>query len=97
MLKHNEANPLSVHQLRRIDFCPPHFTPVLFDLATQEKTISDWIWENLEGRFCLIDYYQPSENGGHSMQKMAAFEQPGEASYFALILNTVNSYNSHSM
>lgn len=94
MLKHNEVNPLNVHQLRRMEFCPPHFTPVFFDLSAAEKTISDWIWENLEGRFCLIDHYQTSDTG-NNMQKMAAFEQPGEASYFALILNTINSYDNN--
>ena len=94
MLKHNEANPLSVHQLRRMDYCPPYFTAVHFDLATQDKSISDWIWENLEGRFYYGDFYTEDDNGKAGMQKMAAFELPGEASYFALVLTTINAYDN---
>ncbi len=95
MLKHNEANPLSVHQLRRMDHCPPHFTFVHFNLSTVEKNITDWIWENFEGRFYIGDHFTEEQNNSFSMQKIAAFEIPGEASYFALILNTINTYEQN--
>lgn len=92
MLKNNEVNPLTVFGLRRVDSNPPHFTTVHFDLACQEKTITDWIWENLDGRFYFGDFYTETDSGGTSAQKMVSFEIPGEASYFALILNTINKY-----
>lgn len=92
MLKHNEANPLSVHQMRRLEHCPPHFIPVRFGLATQEKNITDWIWENLDGRFYLSDYYAETDTNSLNMEKVAAFEIPGEASYFALMLSTINTF-----
>lgn len=92
MLKHNEVNPLAVFGLRKVDHCPPHFTPVLFELGTNEKNITDWIWENLDGRFYLGDYYTENSTGGLSVQKMASFEIAGEASLFALVLNTINKY-----
>jgi hypothetical protein len=89
MLKHKEANPLTVFGLRRMTHCPPHFTPIKFDLRTNEKIISDWIWEHLEGRFYMGDEYQ--ENGKNlGMRKVVAFEVPGEASYFSLLLDTIN-------
>lgn len=94
MLKHNEVNPLAVFGLRRVEHCPPHFTQVKFDLSTQEKTITDWIWEHLDGRFYIGDYYHESTSSGVNMQKMVAFETPGEASYFSLILDTINQYSS---
>jgi hypothetical protein len=94
MLKHNEVNPLAVFGLRRVDHCPPHFTKVTFDLATQEKTVTDWIWEHLDGRFYIGDFYIESTGSGVNMQKMVAFETPGEASYFSLILDTINQYQS---
>jgi hypothetical protein len=93
MLKHNDPNPLSVHQMRRVDHLPPHFTPVLFGIATQEKAITDWIWENLEGRFFFGDFYSETESGSLDTQKAAAFESAGEASMFALILDTINRYD----
>lgn len=92
MLKHNEANPLNVFQLRRVEHCPPHFTTIKFSLRTNEKNITDWIWENLSGRFFLGDDYSENESGHLQFDKIAAFEQPGEASYFSLILDTVNTH-----
>jgi hypothetical protein len=52
MLRDGEANPLTVHGLRELDRCPPHFIKVQFELKTSHpKKITDWIWENFEGRF----------------------------------------------
>ena len=93
MLKHNDPNPLSVHQMRRLEHCPPHFVPVYFGLATQDKNITDWIWENAEGRFYYGDYYSETDAGALDVQKVAAFESAGEASMFALVLDTINTYN----
>lgn len=96
MLKHNEINPLAVFGLRRVDHCPPHFSPVRFDIKVNEKQITDWIWEHLDGRFYFGEYYYDSGNGAFASQKMAAFEEPGEASYFALVLDTVNKSPDYS-
>lgn len=90
MLKHNEANPLAVFGLRELEHCPPHFTQVYFDAKCRDKTISDWVWVNLSGRFWLGDwYYKDSSNNVH-IQKCVAFELPGEASMFALVLDQIN-------
>ena len=90
MLKHNEVNPLSVFGMRRMDHCPPHFVAMRFDTRTQDKTITDWIYEHLEGRFYFGDDYYNTPSGSVQMNKIAAFELPGEASYFSLILDTIN-------
>jgi len=91
VLKHNEVNPLSVFGLRRVDHCPTHFTKFTFDLQTNDKSVTDWIYENLTGRFYYGDeYYLHESNGKVGMSKCAAFEIPGEASYFALQLDTIN-------
>ena len=47
MLKHGEPNPLNVHQLRRVNHCPPHFEQVMFEPYATEKQITDWLYENL--------------------------------------------------
>jgi hypothetical protein len=91
-LQHREANPLAVFGMRMMDHCPPHFSKVKFNLATSEKVIIDWIWEHLDGRFYYGDDYQAADGGTIYMQKLVAFELPGEASYFALMLDTFNSH-----
>ena len=90
MLKYGEPNPLSVFGLRRIEHCPPHFISIFFSIYTQEKTITDWIYTNLTGRFYLNDHFEDTGTGSINLCKCAAFEIPGEASYFSLILNTIN-------
>lgn len=94
MLKHGEVNPLNVHSLRKIDWCPPHFECVQFDLRIGEKTITDWIYENLEGRFYFgqIDVRESLTSPTHR-KTLVGFEYPGEASYFSLHLTQLNSYN----
>ena len=92
MLKNNEANPLAVFGLRELDHCPPHFTPVCFELKTSEKTISDWIWLNLSGRFYYGDYYYKDTDSNIQMNRCAAFEVAAEASMFALVLDQINKF-----
>ena len=94
MLKHNEVNPLSVFGLRRVEHCPPHFTTLLFESYVPEKIISDYIYEHLMGRFFLGDCLDYEEDGSRIAQKMAAFELASEASYFSLILHTINNQNT---
>lgn len=89
MLKYGEVNPLAVFGLRRVEHCPPHFTKVEFDLRTMEKTIADWIWANLSGRFYYGDMYY-IDGTSVAFHKCAAFEIPGEASMFGLILDQIN-------
>lgn len=93
MLKHNEVNPLAVFGLRELGHCPPHFTMVGFNLRTNEKNISDWIWTNLDGRFWFGDYYYKDTSSNVTIQKCAAFEIAGEASMFALILDQINQHD----
>lgn len=91
MLRYGEINPLNVHGLRRMEHCPPHFTPFHFDLRVGEKQISDWIWSNLSGRFYYGDHtYIDHSTGRKSMQKIVAFEIAAEASYFGLMVDKIN-------
>lgn len=92
MLKHGEANPLVVFGLRRLEHCPPHFEKVPFELKCAEKKITDWIWENLEGRFWFGDYYY-TDDEKISMQRAIAFENHSEASYFSLMLDQINCWD----
>lgn len=94
MLRNGEANPLTVHGLRELDRCPPHFVQVKFELRNNHKQISDWIWENFEGRFWFGEWYYLSESGSIVMTACAAFEIPGEASMFSLCLDQIQTYSN---
>jgi hypothetical protein len=94
MLRNGEANPLTVHGLRELDHCPPHFIQVPFEARCGRKQITDWIWENLEGRFWFDDLYFTTEGGSIAMTACAAFEIPGEASMFSLMLDQIQEYNN---
>lgn len=93
MLKHGEPNPLAVFGLRKLDHCPPHFERVEFSLSANEKAITDWIWTNLSGRFWFGDYYYKTDGNSVHFHKCAAFEIPGEASMFSLILDQINKHD----
>ena len=92
MLKYGEANPLAVFGLRELEHCPPHFVQVNFDLKASEKTISDWVNTNLTGRFYYGDYYYKNSDNTVQISKQVAFEIPGEASMFALVLSEINKH-----
>lgn len=88
MIKHGEANPLNVFGLRRTSYCHPHFEKVYFELSTNEKDITDWIYENLASRFFFGQMASPDNSS--SLTTVVAFESPSEAGYFSLMLNSIN-------
>lgn len=89
MLKHGEVNPLNVFGLRKLEHRPPHFESVTFEPYIQDKVVSDWIFENLQGRF-YIGYNDTSVNGSFQRQMIVSFERANEASYFSLFLPQIN-------
>lgn len=93
MLKNGDVNPLNVWGLRQVSHLPPHFEPINFTLSANSKKITDWIWENLEGRFWYGINYRISGNGHLQPCQCAAFEVASEASMFALMLDQFNNYN----
>tara|TARA_B110000977_G_C10952457_1_gene445187 strand:- start:67 stop:354 length:288 start_codon:yes stop_codon:yes gene_type:complete len=90
MLKYGEVNPLAVHGLRLTEICPLHFCTVDFDLRTGEKNISDWIYENLSGRFWIGNYCHMTAGGSITLVERVGFEIPAEATYFAMFLDKIN-------
>lgn len=92
MLKHGEPNPLNIHGLRQLDWCPPHFVQVTFEPHVAEKTVADWLYENLEGRFYVGTTDLATTPGGKPLSRnfLVAFELPSEASYFSLFLPQIN-------
>lgn len=88
MLKHGEINPLNVFGLRQLDHCPPHFERVYFRCQVTDKIITDWVFENLEGRFWF-----GTQNLLDSVDRCIAFEVASEATMFNLCLDQFNNYD----
>ena len=94
MLANNEVNPLNIFGLRRLNHCPPHFESLCFDLKTQEKNITDWIYEHLSSRFFFGDIYLlDSDKGNGVLCHKVAFEDPSELTYFAMFIDSINVYD----
>ena len=93
-LKHNEVNPLEVNGMRQVEFCPSHFERVIFELMTDAKNITDWIYENTDGRFYIGSAVKPpsSDSEKAKFAYCVAFEVHAEASYFAIMLPSINTY-----
>lgn len=89
-LKFGDVNPLTVYGLRRCNHLPPHFEPIYFDAKVVDKVITDWVWEQLDGRFYFGDSYHTTASSSITMQKVIAFEEKSEASYFGLIMSSIN-------
>lgn len=87
-LKNGIINPLNVHNLRRLTFCPPHFTclKTTVDYSNQ-KTIVDWIYENFEGRFFVGEEIDSKIN--MATRVVIGFELPNESTYFGLMLPSI--------
>jgi hypothetical protein len=82
-----------VHQLRHVSHCPPHFEQVIFEPYITKKQVADWLYENLEGRFYVGDIDIARMLGSKPIDRnlLVAFELASEASYFSLILPTINT------
>ena len=95
MFKNGEVNLLNVFGLRQLTHCPPHFEIVSFNIKTSEQIITDWIYENLSGRFYVGDNLLIDKENNQfkfNIEKIAGFERHEEASYFGLFLPNINVF-----
>ena len=94
MIKDGEVNLLNIFGLREVKHIPPHFEHIYFELCANEKTIKNWIYEHLEGRFCLLPAFKPKSDKGEKthLQYCAAFEVKSESMIFCLTLDQINTY-----
>jgi hypothetical protein len=86
-LVHNikEPNPLNFYNMRQVDVLPPHFevitTPMTYNI---NDSIANWIKRNLKGRFYIGQGVVINSSSQIETVIKIAFEDPKEASYFAL-------------
>jgi len=87
-----DPNLLNVFDLRRVYHLPPHFEKVIVKKHISEKQLSDWIYENLHGRFYIGDVdVRENEDNKKSITRytVVAFEEASEASYFSLFVDKI--------
>ena len=65
----------------------------MFEPYATEKQITDWLYENLEGRFYVGNIDVARTPGGKPIDRnlLVAFELPAEASYFSLVLPSMRA------
>lgn len=82
-----QINPLNVLGGRRLDFLPPHITPIPNNigarLSSSRMEIIDWIESNLKGRY-FIGTQTKLENDRFVQYEAIGFEDPYEATLFLL-------------
>jgi hypothetical protein len=78
-------NPLDVLGLRRVEFCPPHFSttniPKTYNI---EHAIADWINDNLSGRFYIGTNVNLDNTDSIKIVYTVGFEDSKELSFFML-------------
>jgi hypothetical protein len=77
-----EIDLLALGGGRELDHLPWHFAVVKMDKSVGTKSARHWIWKNLTSRFTVIGIADLRQAGGG--QRVAAFEDPAEATAFML-------------
>ena len=82
------VDPIAAAGGRQLDYLPPHFSCIkLPDYFWDTSVIRNWIWTNLSGRF-MVGYRHSIQNSVDA-NLVAAFEDPSEATLFALMLPAI--------
>ena len=79
-----KTNPLDILGIRRVNFCPPNFETVNLEKTYNiEAVISDWIEDNLSGRYFLGENVTIQNDSIVSVTTVG-FEDTKEMSFFML-------------
>lgn len=85
-LKNGKPNPLNYFNMRRVDFCPPHFKYTSFKEynPTFHSQINYWIKNNLNGRYYIGQYLNLDHNNSFVFCTKIGFELEKELSFFTI-------------
>jgi hypothetical protein len=79
-----KINPLDVLGIRKVNFCPPNFETVDLDKTYNiEAVLSDWIEDNLSGRYFIGDNVCIKDDSIKGVTTVG-FEHTKEMSFFML-------------
>lgn len=77
------VNPLNVLGLRKLDWVPEHFTKISVK-TTELDNMSNWIYNNLNGRFAIARSLKIDDNNKMVETHNLGFEDPAELTMFSL-------------
>lgn len=84
-MKLKDPNPLTVLNMRRVSFCPPHFeTVTLKKHYNMEQAICSWIESKLTGRYFFGNNVELDSDNNITVGYTIGFETAKELSYFTL-------------
>lgn len=80
-----DPNPLDVLDLRRVPFCPPHFSTVnVTKRYNIEQALSEWIEFNLSGRYFIGNNVELNNEDKINTVYTVGFENSKEMSFFMI-------------
>lgn len=83
-LKNNTVNPLNVLGFRVLEKIPKHFHSVNVEVGCDGPTLTRWIYDNLNSRFCVLSELKVTEQNHMTESTRVAFEDARETTMFML-------------
>ena len=84
-LSKGRVNALNVLNMRKLDLIPPNFAKIKIKDYTRIKEIDNWIYTNLDSRYCIrkIQTVDPNNNKLITVYEIGV-EEPKELSMLSL-------------
>jgi len=84
----DEPNPNNVLEIRELNFCPKNWTKIKlgnnsWNFKNDVELIRKWIYNNLHGRFCIVQDLDVINNKMESIIQIG-FEEASESTMFSL-------------
>lgn len=83
-LNRNNVNPLSVLNVRKLNFIPEHFTSKSIGYIHDIKFLNHWINTNLNSRYAIVKNHVIDSNNKIIENFIVGFEDPKEITVFNL-------------
>lgn len=83
-LNRGEVNPLNVLGVRKLPYVPFHFAKTYTENLKDIYEIDDWIYTNLNSRYCIKKTHKLDKNNKISEVCEIAVEDPKELSMLSL-------------
>jgi hypothetical protein len=83
-LSRGTINPLSALNLRKVGFCPEHFTKITVSKNVSIKLLERWIEYNLNSRYAVQEKFIVDSNNKITLMYEIGLEDPKEITMLSL-------------